>query len=599
VGRPGEVARLVAALVLSAGLAGSGAAAEAPGGPGQDASGAVVLTGTQVPLDLAEGLRVAAVSVQLEGSTGDAGKDAALRRQVEALGNALRDVPLQKFVAEGLLQRVRAVPGVGEANLAVFQAVPSGRVVLVITVATAATPAAGALPEKVRGLFATGAPDALPVLYQDDRSLLKAILNGGAGTYATSNPFFGFADLFTKGNKAAQHPPGPGSTAWAEAYIEPGIGGIVRLGDTPLYPYGSVTYLESASWGQDIYDSGFRHHGAYEQAYGGVVVDLPGKGNAINVSAGRQIYQLRQGFLISKIPGSTNLGPLAALWLGPRLAWDRTAVATLRYGAFTAEGILLEPTEFPGMETYTRLTGGTVGYNDGEIVDAALSYLEVPRSQKPYLAPNGSVTATREGLRTISPSVWLTRLFGVEGLWFKGEFAYQTHEEIDMRAYAYALWPGYRADHLPWKPGISYRFTSFSGDDPATARYERYDPLFAGGQNNYVPGMLLSSVLINANLRSQRLSLTANPNDQIGLTLEYTIHRANETNNAGAIGPLQQLSSKALAQEVDAFVNVYVGKNLYVQALLAAAIPGTAIRNAVGEGARNWTAAQLSLYVFF
>ena len=465
--RSGEIGSIAVALVLCAGLAGNGAAAETLGGGAQDGTRSVVLTGTQVPVDLAEGVRVAAVSVRLEGSTGDTGKDAELRRQVEAQGDTMRDVPLQRFVAEGLLQRIRGIPGVAHAELAAFQAVPSGRVVLVIT-ATAA-PVAGKLPEKLRGLFATGALDSLPILYQDDRSLLKAILNGGAGVYATSNPFFGFADLFTMGNKAARHPAGPGSTTWAEAYIEPGIGGIFRLGDTPVYPYGSVTYLMSASWGQDIYDSGFRHHGAFEQAYGGVVVNLPGKGNAFNVSAGRQIYQLRQGFLISKIPGSTNLGSLAALWLGPRLAYDRTVVATLKHGAFTAEGILLEPTEFPGMETDTRLTGGTVGYNDGEIVDAALTYLAVPRSQKPYLAPDGSVTATREGLRTISPSVWLTGVFGVEGLWFKGEFAYQTHEQLDMRAYAYALWPGYRADHLPWKPGISYRFASFSGDDPATA----------------------------------------------------------------------------------------------------------------------------------
>ncbi|HSN45391.1 MAG TPA: alginate export family protein [Casimicrobiaceae bacterium] len=598
-GRPREIGSLAAALVLCAGLAGNGAGAQALADAARDRTEPVVLTGSQVPLDLAEGLRVAGVSVRLEGSTGDAGMDTELRRQVEAQGGALRDVPLQRFVAEGLLQRVRGVPGVAQADLAVFQAVPSGRVVLVITVTAAPAPAAGKLPEKVRGLFATGSLDALPVLYQDDRSLLKAILNGGAGVYATSNPFFGFADLFTMGNKAARHPAGPGSTAWAEAYIEPGLGGIFRLGDTPLYPYGSVTYLESASWGQDIYDSGSRRHGAFEQAYGGVVVDLPGKGNAINVSAGRQIYQLRQGFLISKIPGSTNLGSLGALWLGPRLAWDNTVVATLRYGAFTAEGILLEPTEFPGMETGTRLTGGTVGYNDGEIVDAALTFLAVPRSQKPYLAPDGSVTATREGLRTISPSVWLTDVFGVEGLWFKGEFAYQTHEQLDMRAYAYALWPGYRADHLPWKPGISYRFASFSGDDPATATYERYDPLFSGGQNNYVSGMLLSSVLLNANLRSQRLSLTANPSDQFGLTLEYSIHRANVTNNAGAIGPLQQLTSKDLAREVDFFCNVYVGKSLYVQGVLAAAIPGAAIKEAVDGSAKNWYAAQLSLYYFF
>jgi hypothetical protein len=467
---------------------------------------------------------------------------------------------------------------------------------LVVTVAASAAPAAR---PAAQGALVTGTVRDLPVLYRDDRSLLKAILNGGVGAYGTSNPFFGHAELFAKGNKAARHPAGPGASSWAESYIAPGIGGIFRLGDTPLYPYGSVTYLESMSWGQDIYDSGFRHHGAFEQAYAGVVYDLPGKGNAINVSAGRQIYQLRQGFLISKIPGSTNLGALGALWLGPRLAFDETVVATLKYDAFTAEGVMLEPTEFLGMETRTRITGATVGYNDGRIVDAAFTYLDVPRSDKAYLGPDGSVVATREGLKTYSPSLWLTGLFGVEGLWFKGELAYQTHDQIDMGAYAYALWPGYRAEHLPWKPGISYRYTYFGGDDPATAKFERYDPLLSGGQSNYVPGMLLSSVLLNSNLVTQRITLTANPTEQLGLTLEYSSHRAITLDNRGGIGPLQILASKDLAQEVDLFCNVYIGKHLYLQGVLAAAVPGAAIKEAVGGSAKNWYAAQLSLYIFF
>jgi hypothetical protein len=330
-----------------------------------------------------------------------------------------------------------------------------------------------------------------------------------------------------------------------------------------------------------------------------VIYDLPGTGNALNVSAGRQIYQLRQGFLISKIPGSTNLGSLGALWLGPRLAFDNTVVAKLKLGEFAAEVIRLEPTEYPGMETHTRVEGGTLGYNDGKTIDAALTYLHVPQSLKPYLGPDGNPVATRKGLKTFSPSVWLTDPFGLPGVWFKGEYSYQTHDEIDMSARAYALWIGYRAESAHWKPGISYRYTSFSGDDPATTKFERYDPLLSGGQNNYVPGMLLSSVLLNANLQSHRLSLTANPSEQVGLTMEYSVHRAEQYINRGAIGPMQVLNSKALAQEVDFFCSVYIGKSFYVQGVLAAAIPGDAIKQALGGSAKNWYAAQLSLYFFF
>lgn len=585
------------AVVLLAGCAWLAACSESHAAALADNATADAIRGAQVAPEIAFGLPVAAVAVNLDGTTGGSETDAQLAQRVERLAGTIANVPLQRFVLDGVLQKIRNAEGVASASVAVFQSVPPGRLVLVFTVVPGRT--AAAPPGGPTGALPTGSADALPLLYQDDRSLLKLILNGGVGTYVTSNPFFGYGNLFTRGNKAARHPAGPGTTAWAEGYIEPGIGGISRLGDTPLYAYGSVTYLESVSWGQDLYDSGTRHHGAFEQAYAGLIVDLPGPEHAINVSAGRQIYQLRQGFLISKIPGSTNLGSLGALWLGPRLAFDQTVLATYKNGPLTAEGIFLKPTEFAGMETNTQIAGGSVAYNDGRIVDAALTYLEVPSSTKPYFAPDGSVLTTRAGLRTISPSIWLTRVFDLDGLWLKGEFAYQTHERIDMAAYAFAIWPGYRADDLPWKPGISYRYAQFSGDNPATARYERYDPLLSGGQNNYVPGMLLSSVLVNSNMRSQRLSLTANPTDEIGLTLEYNYHRAIQLDNRGGIGPLQELSAKALAQEIDLFCSIYASKNLYVQAVLAAAMPGAAIRDAVGGSASNWYAAQLSFYLFF
>jgi hypothetical protein len=597
VGRAGEVAVRVVAPALLAALACLVAVAPTRAADRVEQGASLAASGAQIPLEVALGLRIVAAPVRLDGSTGDPAKDEALRQRAQAMADSVRDTVLQRFVVEGLMQRIAGDEYVAKSSFTLFQSVPAGRVVLSIAVVPAQAP--GERPPERAGVLVTGAADSLPVLYRDDRSLLKLILNGGVGAYSTSNPFFGHGDLFTQGNLAAAYPAGPGTTTWAESYIEPGIGGIARVADLPLYAYGSATYLVSASWGQDLYDRGFRHHGAWEQAYAGVVWDLPGKGNALNVSAGRQIYQLRQGFLISKIPGSTNLGPLAALWLGPRLAFDKTAIAELKLGRYNAEAILLEPTEFPGLETGTRLAGGTVGYNDGETIDAALSYLEVPRSRKSYLGPDGSVVATREGLRTYSPSLWFTRLFGVEGLWLKGEFAWQTHDDLDMRAYAYALWPGYRAEHLPWKPGISYRYAYFSGDDPSTTRYERYDPLLSGGQNNYVPGALVSSVLVNANMRGQRLTLTANPTDEVALTLEYSHYRAIEANNRGAIGPLQQLSSKDLAQEVDLFCNVYFGKHAYLQGVLAAAFPGAAIRDAVGGSAKTWYAAQISLYFFF
>ena len=553
--------------------------------------------GNQISPEFSEGLSITAVSVHLEGSTGDRAKDENLKQQISDIGVQLQGESFQKFITEGILNKIRKLPFIAAITYTLYESIPRGQVVMVITAAPIAV--ISEQPPPREGVLATGKPQELPVLLKDDRTLFKVILNGGLGAYSTKNPFFGYAELFTKGNIAAQNPAGSGTTTWAEGYIEPGLGGITRLGDTPLYPYGAITYLTTASWGQDLYDSGTRYHGDFEQLYAGFIYDLPGKGNALNISAGKQIYQLRQGFLISKIPGSTNIGQLGGLWLGPRLAFDQTALGKIRLGQFGIEGIYLKPTEYSGLETNTRLAGGTFSFKNEKTVDAAFTYLYAVGSDKYYLNPNGTVLTTREGLRTFSPSFWLMSLLGVDGLWFKGEVAYQTHADIDMSAYAYALWLGYDAANFPWKPGISYRYAYFSGDDPGTAEFERYDPLLSGGQNNYVPGMLLSSVLVNANMQTHRVTLTAKPSDAIGLTLEYSLHRANELNNRGAIGPMQVLQSKELAQELDLFFNLFIGKNYYLQCLLAAAAPGSAIKQAVGGSAESWYAAQASLYFFF
>ena len=203
----------------------------------------VALTGTQVPVDLAEGVRVAAVSVRLEGSTGDTGKDAELRRQVEAQGDTMRDVPLQRFVAEGLLQRIRGIPGVAHAELAAFQAVPSGRVVLVIT-ATAA-PVAGKLPERgaraLRHRRARFAADPLPgrsLVVEGDpqrrRGRLRDVESASSAS-PISSPW-GTRRRVIRRDPDRPHGRKPTSSR--------GSAGSSGWGTRPLYPYGSVTYLD-------------------------------------------------------------------------------------------------------------------------------------------------------------------------------------------------------------------------------------------------------------------------------------------------------------------------------------------------------------------
>ena len=60
--------------------------------------------------------------------------------------------------------------------------------------------------KKAKGLIPTGKWSDLPMLYEDDRSELTFILNGGLGAFLDNNGFFGEGAAFTQGNPIAAIP---------------------------------------------------------------------------------------------------------------------------------------------------------------------------------------------------------------------------------------------------------------------------------------------------------------------------------------------------------------------------------------------------------
>ena len=49
-----------------------------------------------------------------------------------------------------------------------------------------------------------------------------------------------------------------------------------------------------------------------------------------------------------------------------------------------------------------------------------------------------------------------------------------------MGAYAFYASAGYVFDKLPFSPKLTYRYSYMSGDDSATVKYERFDPMQTG-----------------------------------------------------------------------------------------------------------------------
>jgi hypothetical protein len=222
----------------------------------------------------------------------------------------------------------------------------------------------------------------------------------------------------------------------------------------------------------------------------------------------------------------------------------------------------------------------------------------VPRSDALYPVPNGPPLG-REGLRTYAAHLRWADADVLDGLWVEGEFAYQDNENFPMSAWAGYGTIGYLARHLPWTPSLSYRYATFSGDDPNTVRYERFDALYSGGLNEWLQGITINKALANANRETHRIRLNVNPVGNTNITLDWFLHRALQSNNLGGTPAMSQLASRDLGQEWQLVLRTPLSQGLYFVGVASVALPGEAIRAAAGGSAKPWSSLQAQLYWTF
>lgn len=439
----------------------------------------------------------------------------------------------------------------------------------------------------------SGSFQDFPTLYQSDRTLVKFILNGGIGIFSDTDPWFGNADTFVAGPYQPT-----GTTTWGEAYLEPGLAGITQMGDAPLYLYGAGTYTLSTTVQPDIFRTDSRFFDDVEQLYGGLLMADPDSPLSFNVSGGRQTFQLNQGFLFSQFAGSANALDRAASFSNPRTTYEEAVLANLRWGNVRLQGFLLQPDELPVADSETQYLGTSLSFNNNQNLEAALTYVNVLQSDRVNVLPDGQ-TFTREGLQVINPRVRLSSLFGVSGLWAESEYAYQFSRQRSTAAHGGYFWLGYTAEEVSWQPSISYRFAGFSGDNPNTNAYERFDPLQASGLTDWLQGINLGKVYNNSNSFSHRVTFKVRPSPQFEVSLDYYYRFADELNNLGGNPALQTLESRQIGHEVLLIGRSYLSENFLLQGVGSVGFPGSAISRAVNDDTSPWITLQLSLFMFF
>nr|WP_290442955.1 alginate export family protein [Rhodovulum tesquicola] len=390
-------------------------------------------------------------------------------------------------------------------------------------------------------------------------------------------------------------PAGEGYDDWVEAYLHYGIYGITPLAED-LYFYGGLSAITSGSSGQELFTDKTRSFTGIEDAYVGLIggeTDARGNRFSYNLSVGRQRFTLANGFLIANT--AANGQERAALQANARWSSDFLALARLRWNTTMLEVFYLDPDELPILDTKTTYAGANLEFQPMANLNVGLSYVIAPESDFTYFTPLGGTAGTREGLRVYDARFTYTPNGpGAPGFFFGGEYAMQENANFDMDARAGWAEIGYSFPQAKWSPTISYRLARFSGDDPDTDTYERWDPMLSGGTGEqWVQGANHFKVVQDSNVIAHRLQARFRPSPKVELVPQLWAFYADSKTNVGGNPALTFLSDKEYGYEANLTAKWFVSRNTYLHGHIAYTWPGDGTKAALGGNADGWLSAML------
>lgn len=454
------------------------------------------------------------------------------------------------------------------------------------------------------------AQDQDPMVLVDDGSVtVRTHLQGGANAVAETNLFFNLSDTFAP--DAGFDP----DTQWLELYFKPGVS-FETNDENGFSIYGKVSAVAAYTEGTDAFDSNDQGAVLFEEAYLGLRTETSG-GVEFDLSLGARELRLGTGMLISN--GGSNGFERGALKFGPRKAWDLAAIGRVSKGGTQFTGFFLSPNERPEIENNNRLAGFDLRHDFDSGANIGTTFVAVTRSDTPYpqAAPNGVGAPTvlpgaRDNTNTIGFYGRTGKLSGALENWlFAADFAYQWNDTIDQEAWAGRVQVGYTFADTPWRPSITYSYQSFSGDDPDTAKLERFDPLFyEGSPSAWATGSKASMVYINSNVRAHGVALRVQPSPKDTLTLRYAHLRANELRSPLQFGQAARVDltpggdpANIVAGVTDAHLSDdlfleysrIITRNLFLTAGISVSDPGDGNNLLVPGGADEWTGGFVNL----
>ncbi len=436
-------------------------------------------------------------------------------------------------------------------------------------------------------------------------------LRGGIDTYSAYYAMSG-----TWWNLAATASPGfDKNRSFAEFWVQPRLDGSFSL-DGDHEAYGALSVAATQTLGSDAFD--YSDQGAVR--FGSAMLGVRGTAGdwRYDLSFGRQTFTLGTGMLLTA--GSSNGYTWGGGASAKRSVWGNSLLAHLGLGEWTGTAFVLEPDEAPAAYTGTRVQGLAVEWARQAAGKAGLAWMTVPRSQAIYpgdVVPVAYIQNGRQGLDTWHGWADLAGFIPeLPALGLRAEFVQQRNEitrtdgqRDPMRAGAWLLGVSWWAKEWPFAPKFSYHVARFSGDDPATATYERFDPLFWGnGLNNWWFGANGAYSWLNANLRAQRFIMDAYLSAQDIVQLQYVRASVDQINSAVQFGQGARFTANQiilgvperwLSDEIYLQYSRVFNPKLVATAFVSHSIPGDGLKATAPQDLQPWITFGLGLTANF
>ena len=420
-------------------------------------------------------------------------------------------------------------------------------------------------------LFATSAPAQAELALYDQNGLK---LNGGLSIMT----FMG--DVHSSDFAGS-------NTGWYEGTIEPSLSASYNMAQGGTL-YGEFSAIASKTLG-DGDATGLTNPETNANNAEGMDVEQAHVGwrsgnlfsslgeDAIDISVGAQDYHMGDGFLIQDGNFDYENG---TYWLAPHQAFRQSAMIRVNTKPLRGDLFFLQTDESQGS---TKLYGVNLEYTNDKLGSVEGVFLNFGDSD----------FSSREGMNVFRLR-YQGNPVGLEGLSLSAAYTLENGgDNVDIDANAWHAEIAYTSSSLPWNPTLTYRYVHFSGDDPATADYEGYDPLFyapAGDWGTWYIGEITGTYYIfNSDENVNMLHLRTNPTEKLSAGVIFYTYELDQATEQG---------NKDFSQEINVFADYAVNDNLFAQMVYGYAQPDDALTEMTG-GTEDAQLLEIGLYWTF